>query len=233
MKNFISVSLIMHVCLAFIISLLAVQRPCIKEAQFIIVADIQIPSLPQEERKSLPTKTAAAAEKKRAEVNIQSIPRGSDNTTAAITQTTKETLPVRTTETEYTNNNTQQQAAVASQTSNQSTAKPLFLPQTQPKSQPTGDIQFGSAAGPAFAHQVQPAYPLMARKLGIGGKVLLRLTIDRTGILQDIKIIENPGYGFAAAAINALNKSRFLPAYHNGKPVQTNALLPIRFAIQK
>lgn len=97
---------------------------------------------------------------------------------------------------------------------------------------PMDDVAFGSESGPSFIHQILPAYPFVARKLGIEGKVLLRLTIDSTGKLQDIKIIENPGYGFASAAIDAINKSQFAPAYRNGKPIRTSALLPIRFAIR-
>ncbi len=94
-----------------------------------------------------------------------------------------------------------------------------------------GEVTFGSSAGPAFKRQAQPTYPLSAKKFNREGKVLLRLTIDENGALKNIEVLDDPGYGFAAAAVEALKKSSFLPARMTGKPVASKALLPIRFSL--
>ncbi len=93
-------------------------------------------------------------------------------------------------------------------------------------------VEFGSANGPFYHHQVMPAYPSIARKMGKEGKVLLRLTIDARGGLLDVEVLEDPGYGFAEAAVTAVRKSTFIPAKKAGHPVFAKALLPIRFVLE-
>jgi TonB family protein len=94
------------------------------------------------------------------------------------------------------------------------------------------DFSFGSETGPSFLHRSQPTYPPIARRFGKEGKVVLRLTIDKSGSLSDIDVLEDPGYGFAAAAVAAMKKSTFHPARRNGKPVMARAILPVRFTLR-
>lgn len=93
-------------------------------------------------------------------------------------------------------------------------------------------VEFGSANGPFYHHQVMPVYPSIARKMGKEGKVLLRLTIDARGTLLNVEVLEDPGYGFAEAAIRAVKKSTFIPARNAGNPVFAKALLPIKFVLE-
>lgn len=95
-----------------------------------------------------------------------------------------------------------------------------------------GEVQFGTTEGPKFLQRVFPVYPKMAKRLGKEGRVLLRLTIDERGILLNVEVIENGGYGFTEAAVEAVKKSTFLPALRDGKPVASRALLPIRFTLR-
>ncbi|MEW6162511.1 MAG: energy transducer TonB [Nitrospirota bacterium] len=95
----------------------------------------------------------------------------------------------------------------------------------------TQDIEFGSAEGPKFLHRELPSYPLIARRMGKEGRVILRLTIDKRGKLLNVEVIENAGYGFTEAAIEAVKRSTFLPAKRDGKPIASRALLPIRFIL--
>jgi protein TonB len=97
---------------------------------------------------------------------------------------------------------------------------------------PVGEVAFGSASGPSFMQRVLPAYPLVARRFNREGKVILRLTIDAGGSLVAVEVLEDPGYGFAAAAVEAVRRSRFLPARHEGRAVVAKAILPIRFTLQ-
>ncbi len=101
------------------------------------------------------------------------------------------------------------------------------------KPKPLLDVEFGSANAPRFLHREMPVYPLMARRLGKEGRVLLRLTIDENGKLLNVEVIEGAGYGFTEAAVRAVKKSTFQPAAQDGKPVMSKALLPIRFSLRR
>jgi len=92
---------------------------------------------------------------------------------------------------------------------------------------------FGAGNGPRFKHQVAPQYPLMARRQGIDGRVLLRLTIGDDGRLVNVEVVEDAPCGFVAAALNAVKRSTFYPALVDGRPVTSRALLPIRFSLKE
>ncbi len=93
--------------------------------------------------------------------------------------------------------------------------------------------ELGSADGPAFIKRVLPRYPWVARKTGREGSVLLRLTIDETGRLLDVVVVEKAGFGFDREAIRAVRLSTFRPAIRKGMPVKSEALLYVRFKLEK
>jgi TonB family protein len=95
------------------------------------------------------------------------------------------------------------------------------------------DAEFGSGNGPSFLHKEMPVYPFVAKKMSKEGKAVIRLTIDETGKLIGVEVVENTGYGFAEAAIEAVKRSTFRPAMRDTKPVLSRALLPVRFVIKK
>ncbi len=110
---------------------------------------------------------------------------------------------------------------------------PRVVTPPAPAPKPMLDVEFGSPNAPAFLHREMPVYPLIARRLGKEGKVLLRLTIDEKGKLLNIEVIEDPGYGFTDSAVEAVRKSTFRPAMQDGKAVMSKALLPIRFNLRR
>lgn len=95
------------------------------------------------------------------------------------------------------------------------------------------ETRFGASVAPAFLHKEMPIYPMMARKLGREGKVILKLTIDEKGNLLNAEVMEKAGYGFTEAAVEAVKKSTFLPAKKDGKSIASRALLPIRFRLER
>jgi TonB family protein len=76
----------------------------------------------------------------------------------------------------------------------------------------------GDAGSPRFIHRELPIYPPIARKFGKVGKVVLKLTLDAHGKLQEIKVIEANGFGFAESASAATRKSTFAPAEKTAEP---------------
>jgi len=95
------------------------------------------------------------------------------------------------------------------------------------------DVQFGDASGPKFLRQELPIYPVLARRLGKEGMVVLMLSIDEKGNLLNVEVIEKACCGFTEVAIDAVKKSTFLPAKIEGKPVPAKALLPIKFNLRR
>jgi TonB family protein len=94
------------------------------------------------------------------------------------------------------------------------------------------ETQFGASGAPSFIHREMPVYPLMARRLGKEGRVILKLLIDVRGTVKTIEIIESAGYGFTEAAMEAVRKSTFAPAHRNGERITARAILPIRFHLK-
>jgi protein TonB len=78
-------------------------------------------------------------------------------------------------------------------------------------------------------------YPPIAQRSGIEGRVILELYIDRNGIVQRVRIMqENPqGRGFGEAAERAFMGRRGTPAYaENGEPVAARYRYPVNFTLR-
>ena len=114
----------------------------------------------------------------------------------------------------------------------QASAKTVIASLGRTKNQATVETLFGSAGAPAFIRQEMPDYPLLARRFGKEGKVVLRLLIDKNGKLQNVEVIEPSGFGFTESAIEAIKKSTFSPAYRNGEKIASKAILPVRFNLK-
>lgn len=95
------------------------------------------------------------------------------------------------------------------------------------------ETEFGSSGAPAFLRRHMPVYPMMAKKLGKQGKVVLRLFIDDKGRLLNTEVVEGAGYGFTESAVEAVKMSTFSPAREKGASVASKALLTIRFVLTK
>ena len=69
--------------------------------------------------------------------------------------------------------------------------------------------------------QAQAVYPDLARRAGLGGKVYLRVFINKEGELRKVLVEKstNPGLGFDEAAVDAAWRTTWRPAIANGHPV--------------
>ncbi len=75
-------------------------------------------------------------------------------------------------------------------------------------------------------------YPPLANRQKIEGVVFLELYIDKEGRIRKIEVLKDPGYGFAGAAVEALEGMTVEPALANGIPVAVRFRYPIRFTIK-
>jgi protein TonB len=95
------------------------------------------------------------------------------------------------------------------------------------------DTKFGSTDAPTFLKRQMPIYPMMARKLGKEGKVVLRLFINEKGRLLNVEVVEPASYGFTESAVEAVKMSTFSPAREKGLNIASKALLTIRFVFKR
>lgn len=76
-------------------------------------------------------------------------------------------------------------------------------------------------------------YPILANKQGIEGVVYLELYIDKNGIIKNIVVLKDPGYGFAEAAVKALEGIKCIPAKVQGVPVAVRYRYSVRFVLKR
>ena len=95
------------------------------------------------------------------------------------------------------------------------------------------DVPFGKPCGPAFTRFSRPVYPLQARRAGISGLVKLRVSLDDSGSVRDIEVLESGHRLLADAACAAIRRSAFRPYTENGKSLPSRTVIPIRFTLEQ
>jgi periplasmic protein TonB len=66
----------------------------------------------------------------------------------------------------------------------------------------------------------EPNYPELAQRMGIGGKVRLKLGIDHKGDVKSVRVLEKAGYGMDEEAVRVIWQYKFKPAKRaDGRPV--------------
>ena len=78
-----------------------------------------------------------------------------------------------------------------------------------------------------------PQYPLLARRKGEQGTVMLRVLVRRNGEPGSVSLEQTSGSErLDAAALDTVRRWRFVPARQNGQPVDAPVLVPIVFRLQ-
>ncbi len=85
---------------------------------------------------------------------------------------------------------------------------------------------------PKMDHQVQPTYPPEAQQANVEGKVRLEVTIDASGHVTSVKVLNGLGFGCDEAATVAVKQWSFVPATKCGKPVPTTIKMGISFGLK-
>lgn len=81
---------------------------------------------------------------------------------------------------------------------------------------------------PVLVHKVDPIYPDLAKRARISGDVVLRITIDEEGLVQDV--IVTAGHSMLQeAAVDAVRQWRYLPTIRDGKPVPVHTMVTVFF----
>lgn len=83
---------------------------------------------------------------------------------------------------------------------------------------------------PELVHSVPPAYPEIARKAGLTGKVFLKFLVDKGGRVSNVSVLRGQEI-FRQAAIDAILQFKFKPAQQNDKPVAVWMTQPMSFRL--
>jgi protein TonB len=76
-----------------------------------------------------------------------------------------------------------------------------------------------------------PVYPAEAKQNQIQGKVVLALTIDKTGTTRDIRVLTSPDQALTDSAVAAVTQWRYRPYRLNGSPVDVQSTVEVNFKL--
>lgn len=83
---------------------------------------------------------------------------------------------------------------------------------------------------PNYLHHPNPAYPAISKRLRETGTVILRVSLDEKGVVQDIAVQTSSDFQrLDQAALEAVRQWRFIPASRGAQPVPASVLVPIEF----
>ena len=74
-------------------------------------------------------------------------------------------------------------------------------------------------------------YPDTGSTVAVTGVVELALNVDAKGNLTNLRVLseEPPLLGFGDAASNDFSGAKFIPAFRNGQPVESNLKIPVYY----
>ena len=80
----------------------------------------------------------------------------------------------------------------------------------------------------SLVSRVNPAYPPLARQLGISGTVVMEVKIEKDGSVGTVRVTAG-AMQLRQAAIEAVKQWKYKPASLNGKPVESSAEVKVNF----
>jgi len=91
----------------------------------------------------------------------------------------------------------------------------------------------GTSAHPDYGVNPKPPYPLLARRIGMQGTVVLRVHVRADGSVAEAELARSSGSQLLddSALKTVRERWRFLPARLDGAPVESWVEVPIRFVL--
>jgi protein TonB len=130
------------------------------------------------------------------------------------------------------NHRTRESSPKAPQESVHASAQESAQDSTAGESAHDGSLNPTTSEMPVIIKRVQPAYPRLARELGVEGTVLVRIQIDTEGLVKSAHAETAVGFGLEEAAIEALKQFEFLPQKDKrGLPFEVSILHTVRFEL--
>lgn len=101
--------------------------------------------------------------------------------------------------------------------------EPVFFVAVEQMPEPIGGIS---------AIQSKIAYPEIAKRAGVQGRVFVKAFVDESGIVTKVELIKGIGAGCDEAAMSAVAQTKFYPGKQRGKPVKVQVTVPVLFKLQ-
>jgi len=84
-----------------------------------------------------------------------------------------------------------------------------------------------------YLNNPRPPYPMVARRMGYNGKVILNVEVLAEGKAGQVLLHQSSGYAILDnAALQTVKTWKFSPAKHFGQPVTQWFLVPIKFSLE-
>lgn len=84
----------------------------------------------------------------------------------------------------------------------------------------------------AYLNNPAPSYPLISRRNGEAGKVLLLVQVSKNGAAAQVEISQSCGYArLDQAALEAVRQWRFVPARRGDEAIAASVLVPLTFRL--
>ena len=85
---------------------------------------------------------------------------------------------------------------------------------------------------PRYFDNKRPAYPIVARRNGYEGTIVLSAQVLNSGSVGELRIKKSSGYEILdQSALETVRQWRFEPGKRMGQPVTTWVEVPIRFVL--
>jgi protein TonB len=85
-----------------------------------------------------------------------------------------------------------------------------------------------------YLNNPRPPYPMVARRMGYSGKVVLNVEVLAAGKAGEVKLEKSSGYDILdSAALQTVKTWRFTPAKRFGQAVTQWFLVPIKFSLKE
>lgn len=110
--------------------------------------------------------------------------------------------------------------------------QPPAPPRLEPVAPPPATAVTGARFDADYLRNPKPAYPVFSRRQGEEGKVLLRVRVSSEGLPLDVDIKQSSGFPrLDAAAREAVQGWRFIPAKRGEEPIESWVAVPIVFKL--
>ncbi len=102
-----------------------------------------------------------------------------------------------------------------------------------PPARPAGPVALAGDLALACPNRPPPAYPVLSRRAGESGRVVLQVEIDVDGRIAAARVRTGSGFQrLDAAALSAVSRWRCNPPLRDGRPVRAVALQPFQFDLE-
>ncbi|CAN5902473.1 energy transducer TonB [soil metagenome] len=123
-------------------------------------------------------------------------------------------------------------AATSITTAATTTAENTIAMSTAPVSRPAAEQRSDASFEAAYLNNPAPAYPLISRRQGEFGKVLLLVQVTPQGTAAQVEIKQSCGFPrLDEAALEAVRKWHFVPARHGDVAVAASVVVPLSFKL--